>query len=580
MNNYDNIPLYVFFYWDGGYEKMPEMIKYIFEHNCKISILYNFTLILLTDNNITNYIKLPKLYNTLAPNFKSDIIRFSILHKYGGIWFDTDVIILKNLNNVWKDFVFSDKDIMLEEEIDHKNKVGCASILMRANTKCSKFCYDYINCLLDAYPQNQLLKWDFLGPTNVKLLCLTMPEYIIVNTYDQIINGSNFISYGNNPGINKSGWLLSNELQATQKANEIFINSNCSFVLTWTIYRINNFDKTDINNIINMVFNNNCSVFCNLIQLSLSPFFFLNINFHNNIFIDNVLLNSNMLNIFSNINIPSLDEIIIKNNIHEQKLPEQQLREIQLQEQILQEQKLQEQKLQEQKLQEQKLQEQILQEQILQEQILQEQILHEQKLQEQKLQEQILQEQILHEQKIYEQKLYEQKLQEQKLQEQKLYEQKLYAQKLPEQQLHEIQLHEQKLQEQKLHEQILQEQILQEQKLHEQILQEQILQEQILQEQILQEQKLYEKILHEQKLHEQKLHEQKLHEQKLHEQKIYEQKIYEQKLPKQQFRAIQLHEKQLRTKEINNKKMQVMINYFKHKNANKLKNISLQSYDV
>ena len=46
MNNYDNIPLYVFFYWDGGYEKMPEMIKYIFEHNCKISILYNFTLIL------------------------------------------------------------------------------------------------------------------------------------------------------------------------------------------------------------------------------------------------------------------------------------------------------------------------------------------------------------------------------------------------------------------------------------------------------------------------------------------------------------------------------------------------------
>jgi mannosyltransferase OCH1-like enzyme len=87
-----------FQYWDRGVEKMPPMIRYIYNHNLKQSQKYNFKLVLITDENVKEYFKPHQRFFDLASNFKSDIVRYNVLDIYGGIWLDTDIIITKDLN--------------------------------------------------------------------------------------------------------------------------------------------------------------------------------------------------------------------------------------------------------------------------------------------------------------------------------------------------------------------------------------------------------------------------------------------------------------------------------------------------
>jgi hypothetical protein len=247
--------LQCFCYWDKGYEKMPDMIKYIYNHNVSISKKYNFEIVLITDENVNKYINVPPMFNNLEPNYKSDIVRIYCLHKYGGFWVDTDVIIIKDLNKPWNNMVSNERHAILDIELN--SKIGCATMAMLANSKTSRFCFNYINVLLESHDMQKNIKWDFLGPANVKLLYLTMPEQIILNNYETVKNGCNFFTWADKPGFNKSKWLLETDVLAKEFADKINNNPNCSYIITWTIYNKN--DITD--NIVNFVFNNPKSVF-------------------------------------------------------------------------------------------------------------------------------------------------------------------------------------------------------------------------------------------------------------------------------------------------------------------------------
>jgi len=231
-----------FCYWDKGIEKMPDMIKHIYQHNKKISEFYKFDLILITDENVKTYIDLPPVFFDLDPNYKSDVVRFTCLNKFGGIWIDTDVIIIKDLNLLWKQFLSKRKDVMLDIELNQK--IGCASVLMLSDTICSNFCYNHFNVLLESHDITKNIKWDFLGPANVKLLYLTFPQNVILNDHDKVSKGCNFITWADKPGFIKDKWLLANELLAKEKASTILNNVDCYYVITWTIY-----SKNDMQNV-------------------------------------------------------------------------------------------------------------------------------------------------------------------------------------------------------------------------------------------------------------------------------------------------------------------------------------------
>jgi hypothetical protein len=256
-------------YWDKGYDAIPVMLKAIYDHNRVVCDLFNFPLVLISDADVESYIPLPKQFWDLEPNFRSDVIRFNVLNKYGGIWLDMDAIIIKNLHELWNSFLETGKEVMVDVEVIplHEVRPGCASLVMQPNTKCSRFCKNYIDMLLNAYPPDQKLKWDFLGPTNIKLLYKTFPGRIEVNHRQQIMDGSNFVTFWGEPGINTQDWYMSTSDKAAKKSQTVFSNKNCYFTMTWTIYRINKLSD-EYSDIKEKVCDDSRSVFYHLMKTS------------------------------------------------------------------------------------------------------------------------------------------------------------------------------------------------------------------------------------------------------------------------------------------------------------------------
>lgn len=255
-----------FQYWNTGIDGMPPMIRYIYEHNKKISIHYAFDLILLTDSNITDYINPHPRFYDLAPNFKSDIVRYTILNKYGGIWLDTDIIIIKDLNILYKKFLNSSYDLIIDNETQYEEP-GCASLCMKPNTSVSNFCKNYVTEYLDS---NKPLVWGEIGPITIHSLLKTdLKLGIKINKYSITKNGCNFITWQDNPGFNKTKWFFENETDAYNKTLSLIHNDHCYYVITWTIYRKNNINS----NIVDFVFNNRRSVFSFLTSCTVNPTF-------------------------------------------------------------------------------------------------------------------------------------------------------------------------------------------------------------------------------------------------------------------------------------------------------------------
>jgi len=261
----DYLPFFkinIFQFWDKGVEHMPSMIRYIYNYNLKQSQKYDFKLILITDNNVKEYINPHSKFFNLAPNFKSDIVRYYVLDKYGGIWLDTDIIIIKNLNILYNSIISSNYDTYVDSEYINNSgieRLGCASLVMKSNSTISNYCVNYINNYLDS---DKPLIWGEIGPIVIEEAYKTHTKYIKLNKSEFTNKGCNFIQWIENPGYNKDSWIRKTSLDAYNISQKLLNNSDCFYVITWTIYRKNDI-TSDINN---FVFNNPHSVFTYLIK--------------------------------------------------------------------------------------------------------------------------------------------------------------------------------------------------------------------------------------------------------------------------------------------------------------------------
>lgn len=93
----------IWMYWENKPGKMkPEYLNLCYEtvvKNCEQS----FTINLLNEKTVYNF--LPNLRRDLDQYMsipqKTDLIRLSLLHKYGGIWVDSDTIVIRDLKPLW-----------------------------------------------------------------------------------------------------------------------------------------------------------------------------------------------------------------------------------------------------------------------------------------------------------------------------------------------------------------------------------------------------------------------------------------------------------------------------------------------
>jgi hypothetical protein len=251
----------VFIYWDKGLEGMPPMIRHIYQHNLTMGRRFGFQVVLLSDRNVGQYIKLHPRFQHLRPNFKSDFIRYEVLHRYGGIYFDTDTIIIKNLNRLFKEFrAQKGKDAILD--IEFGQKIGCCGLVMKSKTVCSEFCRRFVHNRLD---RPEKLQWTAIGPDTVTALYKKHPGKVVLNPSGKTRKGCNWITWRENPGHNKKNWLYPKGEQALQVAKNLMSNPNCYYVNTWTIYRKHDIPEKDL---IETIFHSKRSIFHYLTTLS------------------------------------------------------------------------------------------------------------------------------------------------------------------------------------------------------------------------------------------------------------------------------------------------------------------------
>lgn len=112
FNNIDSIDYFkpknllldkcVFVYWDKGYDGMPNIVKECYKQLLETT---KYKVILLTDENIKNYVNIPnEIYNLvkngiITKTLFSDILRFCLLSEYDCIWLDSTVLLLKDFPN-------------------------------------------------------------------------------------------------------------------------------------------------------------------------------------------------------------------------------------------------------------------------------------------------------------------------------------------------------------------------------------------------------------------------------------------------------------------------------------------------
>jgi len=142
----------LYLYWVGKkyklLKRLDNLIK-LHSDNGK-----NYTIIYLNDKNIKEYIDVPDIFYKLNPVHQSDIVRVFIIEKYGGIWIDTDTIVMENLQNLFN--IIKNKNGFL---MQHPDKGYSNGII--GSKKQTKLLIDWKKYILDNV--NLHMSWAKLG---------------------------------------------------------------------------------------------------------------------------------------------------------------------------------------------------------------------------------------------------------------------------------------------------------------------------------------------------------------------------------------------------------------------------------
>jgi len=145
-------------YWEGP--------RTAFINMCLETVRKNneeFDLRVLDDKSVFDY--LPNLRNDLdsLPRIanKVDYIRFNLLHEYGGIWLDADVVLFRDLSSPWKTMADSNQSFAATSHFG-PGRPSIWLLMSEANSKITKDYLKAANDLLDNFDKSKIA-WSQLG---------------------------------------------------------------------------------------------------------------------------------------------------------------------------------------------------------------------------------------------------------------------------------------------------------------------------------------------------------------------------------------------------------------------------------
>ena len=102
----------VYMYWVGNEYKLILILRRLIYLHSKNGKGYN--VILLNENNISDYIDVPNYFNRLKPAHQADYVRVCILCERGGIWLDSDTLVIDKLDSLF-DILESREGFLIKE---------------------------------------------------------------------------------------------------------------------------------------------------------------------------------------------------------------------------------------------------------------------------------------------------------------------------------------------------------------------------------------------------------------------------------------------------------------------------------
>jgi hypothetical protein len=93
----------VFIYWVGKDYKLIKILRQLMLYHSNNGS--NYTLHFINDKNINDYLTdIPEVFNKLCPAHQADYVRVNLIYKYGGIWLDSDTIVMDDLGRLFDIF--------------------------------------------------------------------------------------------------------------------------------------------------------------------------------------------------------------------------------------------------------------------------------------------------------------------------------------------------------------------------------------------------------------------------------------------------------------------------------------------
>lgn len=173
----------VFIYWIGPTFKLINILQKLIYLHSKNGKGYN--VILLTHENIKEYVKdIPSYFYDLWPCYQADFIRVNVICDYGGIWLDSDTIVLNSLDSLF-DIINNNEGFLIKEN----NEILWNGIFgSRKNTSFMKNWKKNIKITLDS--KNGKIEWAEIGCQMLKSMYNKNPKlfknYKIFNGLDNL----------------------------------------------------------------------------------------------------------------------------------------------------------------------------------------------------------------------------------------------------------------------------------------------------------------------------------------------------------------------------------------------------------
>jgi hypothetical protein len=168
----------LFLYWIGKDYSLISILRSLIYLHSTNGIGYKIHFI--TDKNISNYIKdIPYYFNNLCPAHQADFVRINVICNYGGIWLDSDTLVMDSLDSLFNLTEINNGFFIIE------GNTLCNGIFgSRANTPLMIEWKKQMREVLDIKWTN--LGWSDIGNTMLQNMYIT--NIILYSNYN-IING-------------------------------------------------------------------------------------------------------------------------------------------------------------------------------------------------------------------------------------------------------------------------------------------------------------------------------------------------------------------------------------------------------